>query len=1813
MPWLGGGGPAPAAVAQPPSRAVSGPAAVSFTNPVGTAADTGAFGVASGDFNGDGKQDLAVADRGANNVAVLLGRGDGGFRPAVKYAAGTCPQGVAVGSLRGNGKLDIIVANNCSSNFSILLGNGDGTFQPAVSSSLTGSPWGVAVADFNRDGKLDVVVSMDGTQSVAVLFGNGDGTVGVPAYYAGNHGGENGVAIGDFNGDGYPDIVAADGGPPGADWATASVFLNAGNGTFGAAAHYNIGNTYAITHSVVVADLNRDGKQDIVAVNQNCGYNGGDVLVLLGNGNGTFQNFASIGDGCPAWATVADMNGDGIPDIISANPSGFYNSTNNIRVFLGYGNGTFQSPYVFGLSNWSPAGITSMDLNGDGRPDVVTANVPSNDVTVLVNTSPAPPKGGVVPAAEHSAGPSGTAPYVQGSCGCHGQPIDTAYGNFWHTFSDLAVPGRGIQLGLSHTYSSVNAAVGGPLGYGWTYSYAMSLGQDPVTGNVTIHEENGGQAAFTLSGGVYSAPPRDIATLVKNPDGTFTFVRQARQRYTFNASGQLTAQTDLNGYATTLAYNVGGQLSTVTDPASRSLTFTWAGANLTQVSDPIGRTVSYAYNDGLGNLTDVTDANGGVTHFTYDANHMVLTMTDPLGQVTTNVYTSNRVTSQTETVVVSDRTKDRTTTFAYAGDNSTLAGGTVTITDPKGNVTVEQYSYGERLSVTKGYGTSNAATWNYLYDTTTLALVTVTDPNGHITQMSHDASGNLLTTTDALNRFTSNTYDGLNDLTSTTDPNGVTTTLAYDGAANVQSRSTPLVGSSPAQSQTTTYTYGDPSHPGDVTSLTDPDTKVWQTSHDQYGDMTSQTDPLGNVATSQYNAVGWKISTVSPRGNVSGCGCASQHTTTYNYTDLRTGRLNGFGDVGTATDPLGHTAQKTYDPNRNLISLKDGDGKITQYSYDLADEQTVVTRADMTTLKTDYNADGTVVDQVDGLGRTTSYGYDTLARVTSVTDPRNRITSATYDGAGNRLTVTDPQSPAQTTTYTYDAANQLASISYSDGRTPNVSGLMYDADGQRTSMSDGTGTSTWVWDSLHRLTSATNGAAQATGYGYDLKGQLTSITYPGSHTVSRIYDDAGRLHTVTDWLSHTTTYTDDPDSNVTNQAYPNGTSAALTVDAGTRVMGISDAPTSNPTSPFASFTYGRDSNNQLTAATSTGVPADNNTYGYTALNQVNQVNAATYGYDAADNLTTLASGTVQSYDVANELTQAQASISLVGTASGEIASGTSLTVSLPGGVQANDQIVVATTQPATVTVSNGGGYTLVQSAETGTHSSDTQTFLYRRTAVSGDTAVTFTYGKATAAAVVIAVYRGVNPSSPVDAFSYGTTSSGTQVTAPSVTSTLSSERLIMVEGATGRRVASWTQPTGMTDQVHRSDLAAVSSALGDQTLASAGATGTRMATFGTSTALVGILVALKPAVTTFGFDPRGNRTAVTLSGGTATSLGYDQANRLVSYGTSATYAYNGDGLRMSKTVSGVTTPFTWDVAEGPPLLLYDGSTSYIYGQAGQPLEQISSSGTALYFHQDQLGSTRLLTDQSGIVQASYTYDTYGNLTGKTGTATTPLLYSGGYTDTESGFEYLRARYYDAATGQFLSRDPVAAKTGQPYSYVGDNPLNATDPSGLYEYYTTWNLGRAGSHTPEEAMWFLQHDPNAVFPWHVEGAAGENSLELGHQYNLHTNTLRPCIPPFGCYGPDPVIVVNQTPTSFTFLGLSGHIEGFGSTITFSTYCQNGNLMLQQHAQGPDSPLEFVDLGRINGVRMQKAQEFWGGMANRLAALLNGDEEASGGFS
>jgi hypothetical protein len=349
-----------------------------------------AVAVAVGDLNGDGKLDLAVANNyvsatdNRGTVAILLGNGDGTFRPPIIYPSGGIgPVSIQLADVNGDRKLDLLVANrggspNGSGSVGVLLGNGDGSFQPAVSSGPTGGmAMSLAVADVNGDRKPDLLVAnmTSAGNFVGVMLGNGDGTFrAVETYSSGGsvfdlyHGG---IAVADVNGDRKPDVMMANGS------GTVGVLLGNGDGTFQPAAVYGSG---GVANSVTVADLNGDRKPDLLVVNDATLVSSvGSVAVLLSKGRGTFRPQVSYdpGGSSPSAAVVADVNGDGKPDVLVSN---FFGS---LGVLPGNGDGTFGPtvPYV-----GAEASLAVGDLNGDGKPDVVSTYFGS--VGVLLNQTP---------------------------------------------------------------------------------------------------------------------------------------------------------------------------------------------------------------------------------------------------------------------------------------------------------------------------------------------------------------------------------------------------------------------------------------------------------------------------------------------------------------------------------------------------------------------------------------------------------------------------------------------------------------------------------------------------------------------------------------------------------------------------------------------------------------------------------------------------------------------------------------------------------------------------------------------------------------------------------------------------------------------------------------------------------------------------------------------------------------------------------------------------------------------------------------------------------------------------------------------------------------------------------------------------------------------------------------------------------------------------------------------------------------------------------------------------------------------------------
>ena len=539
-------------------------APVSFTGPTNFTAGDGPVSVAVGDFNGDGKPDLAVANELSlfpSNVSVLLGSATGSFGGPTNFPVGdfTFPFSVAVGDFNGDGKPDLAVANSFAGNVSVLLGNGTGGFTGPTNFPAGSDPASVAVGDFNGDGKPDLAVANQSSGNVSVLLGNGTGGFTGPTNFpAGNH--PFSVAVGDFNGDGKPDLAVAN------EFSNnVSVLLGNGTGGFTGPTNFPAGIDPV---SVAVGDFNGDGKPDLAVANQSPPK----VSVLLGNGTGGFTGPTNFPAGSgPASVAVGDFNGDGKPDLAVANQL-----SGNVSVLLGNGTGGFTGPTNF-PAGIGPASVAVGDFNGDGKPDLAVANVNDDNVSVLLNSTnqaPTAADDGYSTAEDttltvaapgvlgNDSDPDGdTLSAVVGSGPSHGTLTLNADGSFSYTpvanfsgsdsFTYRASDGT-LSSGLATVTLTVSAANDAPAAVDDAYSAGEDTALTVAAPGVLANDSD--PEGDTLSAVLVSGP--SDGTLTLNPDGSFTYTPAANSNdtvtFTYRASDG-TAQS--NPATVTIAVN----------------------------------------------------------------------------------------------------------------------------------------------------------------------------------------------------------------------------------------------------------------------------------------------------------------------------------------------------------------------------------------------------------------------------------------------------------------------------------------------------------------------------------------------------------------------------------------------------------------------------------------------------------------------------------------------------------------------------------------------------------------------------------------------------------------------------------------------------------------------------------------------------------------------------------------------------------------------------------------------------------------------------------------------------------------------------------------------------------------------------------------------------------------------------------------------------------------------------------------------------------------------------------------------------------
>ncbi|ANE58082.1 hypothetical protein AYM39_22680 (plasmid) [Methylomonas sp. DH-1] len=552
-----------------------------------------------------------------------------------------------------------------------------------------------------------------------------------------------------------------------------------------------------------------------------------------------------------------------------------------------------------------------------------------------------------------------------------------------------------------------------------------------------------------LPDGSFVAPPGVTTQLIKNANGTYKLSERFGTVLAFDANRRIQSLTDIDGNALSFTYT-GDLLTQVKDAYNRTLTLSYTAGKLTQVADNQGRAVTYSY---TGNdLTQFRDPENKLWQYGYDAQHQILTVTDPVNQViVSNVYDDHhRVTQQT----APRETGNALYTLHYTGLSSAEQ-------DPAGHRTT--YYYDDQSGRTVAVENALGQIAKTQYDGQGHVIQT-TDALGHATQISYDANHNPTQSLNALNQATSFGYDAQLRLTQVSDALNHASQIDYDAehhpiaarnALNQQTATAYTVAGlvqskTDARNTTTQYTYDANGHPaaaktgthpavasqydgiGRLTSLTDQAGAVTQFQYDKRGLLLTRTDPLGKINSSTYDNAGRPVSHTDRNGDV----------VTSNYT--ASGKLNQIVYPGNST------VNFDYNNLDRLTTMTDPTGT-TSNSYDAAGRLTGTTDPNGFQVSYQYDAAGNLTQLTYPGNKTVGYGYDALNRLNSVTiNWLNKTETYSYDAAG-RLTQAARFNASQTQ-YGYDNADRLTSLSHKTSGNATLASYAYtlDANGNRT-------------------------------------------------------------------------------------------------------------------------------------------------------------------------------------------------------------------------------------------------------------------------------------------------------------------------------------------------------------------------------------------------------------------------------------------------------------------------------------------------------------------------------------------------------------------------------------------------------------------------------------------------------------------------------------------------------------------------------------------------------------------------------------------
>jgi RHS repeat-associated protein/uncharacterized repeat protein (TIGR01451 family) len=1181
------------------------------------------------------------------------------------------------------------------------------------------------------------------------------------------------------------------------------------------------------------------------------------------------------------------------------------------------------------------------------------------------------------------------------------------------TIIDLSVPVTGLPITIGRTYDSLDKDTSGDFGFGWSLAIGNPKVEVNPANDVTLTMPDGKRVTFYFkpyapspwfgfllvpkyvpAAGVYGSLTSDGCSLLTISGGSvFCFPGSLYSASTF---------TYTDPYGRQFVMGADGKLRSITDTNGNVLTFSADG-----ITSSSGNLNVHFIRDASGRITQITDPAGQTYAYGYDGQGNLASFTAP-GSANSFVYqydSSHNLLGAndprgnpviTETYYPDGRLASETDAlgnlyqYAYA-----LNTRTTTLTNPDGGTVTSTYdANGNLLSQTDPLG----HTTHYSYDSNQ-KLLTQTDPLGHIISYTYDANGNQTSVTNALNQTSSTTYNQYGSPVTKTDALGNVQTTHYN--SNFMPTST-----TDGLGTMASFTWD--TH-GNILTRADGNGKVTTYSYNSYGNLLSETDPLNHTKTYTYDQLGRQTSMTDARGQV----------TQYTYDAL--------GQLITMIEPLGKVTRFEYDANGNQTAMVDPLGNRTTYTYDAVNRQIRVDYPDHSFESTTYDWRGNILTQTDAAGHITRNHYDLAGQLASVTLADGTVdastTSYAYDAAGRKVNQTDPL--GHTTNYTYDNANRLLTVTDALNHTTMVT---YDAAGRRIATTDAKNhTTQFTYDIRNRLTLTTYPDGTTSTQSYDGNGRLLSSTDQGDKTTHKAYDDAGELLSVTDPIGNLIGYTYDEAGNLLSITDANGHTTAFAYDAlGRQIRKVW------PDSSFEAFSYDLN-NNQTDHQLADG---QINSYQYDSMGRLVQTNyfdgqtvsytytqnglrqtvidgrgTTRYGYDSQDRLVSITSPGGQAVSYTYD------------------AAGNRLSMTTPAG----------TTR---YTYNNAGQLASVTDPA-GAVSAYTYDGAGLRTRLDLPNGVTVNYG-----------YDPLNRLTSIDQ-AIGTTI----LSGYSYTLDPSGMRLTVSE--TDGTSIQWTYNGNyqLLSETRRDSSNTVVYQAGF-TYDAAGNRLTQTVNGVTTSYTYNILDQLLTAGSVqYQYDLRGNLAQV-MDGANITSYTYDAADRLsgatLPSGTTITYGYDADGRRVQQSVGSQVTNYLWDEASpnGDVVLETDGSgstqASYVLG--GTELLSQTRGGVTSYYLHDGQGSVRSLTDNSGNVTDTYSYQAFGEHYTQTGSTANTYQFTGQQLDVLTDLYNLRARDYDPATGRFQTRDLAKVNLDNPtelnrYLYVHNNPINFNDPSG----------------------------------------------------------------------------------------------------------------------------------------------------------------------